>query len=227
MLLFTSNLLPAPITIPVPSKAISIVIYVPTISTTVTLPVPGISLTITTYIPTIVVISSVTISVPSTTITLTTYTPTIVNVNTIAVPRVLLGIVSYIPTIIVPFIPVVYPINVLPLQDKITKSLSKQTIDRVRISQYQNGPVEIASDGINGSSDTWTLTFAPLTLSEYTSILVFLNAVGCNLYFKWLAPGDTVEQKWTIEKDSKASRPLSKTHYEVQFTLTQCFDLRV
>jgi phage-related protein len=113
----------------------------------------------------------------------------------------------------------------LPLINKITKTSSKTSEDRILSAQFGNGYRQVAKDGLNSEIDKWSLQFAPLTGADLTTMNDFLASVGVDVWFNWIPLGELVNKKWRIDKDSKKPRMINFTTYEINFSITQCFDL--
>jgi phage-related protein len=115
----------------------------------------------------------------------------------------------------------------MPLANKLTKSSQKTSENRLLEARFGNGYGQVAKDGMNSEIDKWSLQFGPITGADLTTMNTFLAAVGADVWFYWTPLGESVVKKWRIDKGSKKPRMVNFTTYEINFSITQVFDLGV
>ena len=112
---------------------------------------------------------------------------------------------------------------VLPLQSELSAQPEGETAFRTISVQYGNGYEQRAKDGINSSKTTWGVTWAAITLAQYTTVVAALEAAGGVDYFLWKAPGDTTTKKWKVLSYIRGHS--DGEWYYVNASLEQVYDL--
>ncbi len=67
---------------------------------------------------------------------------------------------------------------------------SKKTEYRVKKADFGDGMVQVAQDGVNAATVSWTLTWPVLSLTQATAIQAFFDARGGWESFYYTVPGD-------------------------------------
>lgn len=94
---------------------------------------------------------------------------------------------------------------------------------RVLKSDFGDGYVQKAGDGINSIRRTWPLTWSNITNAEAKTITDFLEAKGGYTPFYWTPPRTTTPLKWTCA--AWTSFPNDANRMDVTATFIQDFSL--
>jgi phage-related protein len=86
----------------------------------------------------------------------------------------------------------------LPLSTLISYNSGSDRDYKVLESKYGNGVSQVAGDGLNNVQRKWTIAWAPLTLSQFQTLMPALDAAGGYQYFLWTPPGEA-QAKWLIK----------------------------
>jgi phage-related protein len=95
------------------------------------------------------------------------------------------------------------PTPILPLNDRTTNNdyiaeASSLSIDyRTLTSQFGDGYVMNAGDGVNTKIVTWNVQYNNLTEANYTTMMTFLDTVQCNTSF-YATPRGELQQLWRV-----------------------------
>jgi len=93
---------------------------------------------------------------------------------------------------------------------------------RVLKSQFGNGYVTAAPDGINNIIDEWQLNFENYTQANRDTLAAFLDSVGTWGLFTWTAPGDSVSKSWMVQ-DNYSETVKAGSVYTINFKIKQVF----
>lgn len=96
---------------------------------------------------------------------------------------------------------------------------------RLLTAQFGGGYAQFAKDGLNSSYDQWSIVLNNLTNTQRTTMNTFFDTVGCDQYWNFTAPGDSVSKKWRIDKDTWSESTQGGQIYTISFTMTQYFDI--
>jgi len=111
----------------------------------------------------------------------------------------------------------------LPLTTYISQDSSSSRDYRTIETKYGNGYGQRAADGLNSVKDTWSVTWANLNATEYTTVLTAFDTVKGVDYLTWTAPGDSTSKKFICRKITK--RAFAGALYTISAELEQVFDL--
>ena len=115
---------------------------------------------------------------------------------------------------------------VLPLTTHITnQSNALSPKQRYITAQYGNGFKQIARDGFNTTVEKWEIYYHPMSGSELTTVLNFLDTIGCDVWFTWTPIGESTSKKWRVVPKTTKKTMFSFTKLQVSFTIEQAFDL--
>lgn len=73
---------------------------------------------------------------------------------------------------------------------------------RVLSAQFGDGYEQVASDGINNESRTWTVFYKNLPKSEFDYVIAFLRSLKGVEPILAMAPGEYSNTQWRLVKDS-------------------------
>ncbi len=114
----------------------------------------------------------------------------------------------------------------LPLPTHLTsQSKSLPPKERYLIGQFGNGFKQIASDGFNTAIEKWELYYHPMEGSELTTVLNFLDTVGCDVWFTWIPFGESIPKKWRRVPETLNKTMFNFTKLQISFTIEQAFNL--
>jgi phage-related protein len=114
----------------------------------------------------------------------------------------------------------------LPLTTYITQTAQKTVKYTTITSQFGDGYMQRAGDGINKKGENWLITYDNLDQTQRDLLWVFIEIVQQSDVIEWTAPGDLVEKKWIIDPASDiAEQAKAGAIYTVRFTLKRVFDL--
>ena len=114
----------------------------------------------------------------------------------------------------------------LPLTNLIIQTAQKQVNFSTIVSQFGDGYMQRAGDGINKEQELWSVTWDNLTQTNRDTIWTFIDQVQMSEVIEWTAPGDLDEKKWIIDPESKITEQAKAgAIYTVGFTLKRVFDL--
>ena len=115
---------------------------------------------------------------------------------------------------------------VLPLPTHITSQSNSLPPDqRYLVAQYGNGFKQIVKDGFNTDIEKWEIYYHPMEGSELTTVLDFLNTVGCDEWFTWTPTGESTSKKWRVVPKTTKKTMFNFTKLQISFTIEQAFDL--
>ena len=107
---------------------------------------------------------------------------------------------------------------------KITFNSSKKRKNNSESISFGDGYEQVVDIGLNSSYDEWNLEFAPLNTTLKTVMDSFLDTVKTSTTFTWTPPGESVEKKWRVVKDSVNEVRLANVYYRVTLSLKQSFE---
>jgi phage-related protein len=117
----------------------------------------------------------------------------------------------------------------LPLPDSISPETTRSFDFRVIMSNFGDGYVQSAPDGLNAQRDKWTVIWKNVNETDKTTITTALNTVGSWGVITWTPFDETVQKKFRMDSPGYSiqytlSAP-GHRRYIITCNLTQCFDL--
>jgi phage-related protein len=112
----------------------------------------------------------------------------------------------------------------LPLPEKLSYTIGKQTKSRILMSQFGDGYSQRAPDGLNARVDTWTIAWIPLNASDRSIVINALNAAGSFDAITWIPYGETALKKFIVTTDGYTLR-FEGGYTHITCNLIQVFDL--
>ena len=114
----------------------------------------------------------------------------------------------------------------LPLPNKITIESDKSVNFREMSAQFGDGYQQVAPNGINNKIDSWSITWAPLSSSEKTTVESVLNTNGSWGILQWTPLGETVAKNFRMTKDGYSRKSLNRGNlFSISCKLVQVFDV--
>lgn len=89
-------------------------------------------------------------------------------------------------------------------------------------SQFGDGYVSAAPNGINNIIDDWQLNFENLSSTDRGTLITFFDSVGSWAMFTWTAPGDSVSKTWMVV-DTWSESVLAGNVYTINVKVKQVF----
>ena len=113
----------------------------------------------------------------------------------------------------------------LALQDSISQSSNHTKKYNTIVTQYGDGYIQRASDGINTQKEVWNILYDNLTSAQVVTLQAFFDTVGMFGVIEW-APPNEVEKKWIIDPDSEINfQDKAGDISDVTFSLRRIYDL--
>ena len=117
----------------------------------------------------------------------------------------------------------------LVLQDSISQMSTHSKSYTTLITQYGDGYIQRAVDGINTEVEVWSIVFDNLSASDYATMLSFLDTVKMAGVMEWAPTSDgspVVTKKWIIDPETDVTIVNKAGQiYDVSLTLMRVYDL--
>lgn len=114
----------------------------------------------------------------------------------------------------------------LPVPERIIIDSTKTAAFREMSAQFGDGYQQVAPQGINFKIDTWSITWAPLTSAQKTTVETALDANGSWGVYTWIPLGETVSKKFRVTKDGYTRQSLNRGNlFSISCKLVQVFDV--
>ena len=113
----------------------------------------------------------------------------------------------------------------LVLQDSISQQSKHKKGYNTIVTQYGDGYIQRASDGINTQKEMWDILYDNLTNAELATLQSFFDTVEMFGVIEWAPPGES-EKKWIIDPEKEIQFTVKAGDVnDVRFSLKRVYDL--
>lgn len=91
----------------------------------------------------------------------------------------------------------------LPLPDRLSADISKGINDAVLTAKFGGGYAQSAANGLNASTDTWSISWIWLSKADRDTVNAALEAVGAWDYLTWTPRGESTQKRFKVVPNSR------------------------
>jgi|688.fasta_scaffold95091_2 phage-related protein len=114
----------------------------------------------------------------------------------------------------------------MPVPGKISLNIDMELTFKEVTANFGDSQQQVSPLGIHPMVELWQITWAPLTQSEYQTILAAVRSVGTWGKILWTPEDETVERTFKIKSGTSFRRTrIARRQYQATLTLEENFSV--